>query len=148
MSVVLSGRNKHSYLFPFGTNEMIGWATVTLPRYHGYHPCCYRSGPHARTRKRGRGTEARKNHNYGRERAVKIPSTCIYSQRRQTRQKTLPRTLPALLNDLLCFALNPGPVLEPTMRYLSPDSECTLVFIRVNNVFIMETLTCKTPYML
>jgi len=62
-------------------NEMIGWATVTLPRYQGYHPCCCRSCPYACTRltcsfQKKRGTyrpEAWKSHNYGRERAVKIP---------------------------------------------------------------------------
>ncbi len=37
---------------------MIGWATVTLPRYHGNHPCCYRSCPHARTRLTRGGEES------------------------------------------------------------------------------------------
>ena len=138
MSVVLSGRNKHSYLFPFGTNEMIGWATVTLPRYHGYHPCCYRSCPHARTRLTRGGEEARKLGRFTimaekEQSKFPVPAYTVSEGKQGKKRKT---------------------VFEKAMTKKSLDkstsqtSQYSVVLIRANSAFIIEALTCKTPYML
>ena len=119
--------NKHSSLFPFGTKQLIdlgdchSLSQPWLPPLLLDLPICARTRLiwGVQVKRCAEPTKskimAEKEHS-----KFKAPAYSV-SEGKQGKNYFLGPWLPALLNDLLCFALDPGPVLEPTMRYLSPD---------------------------